>query len=181
MLQKLLYLISTVILVCSCSSDEDPSSIESQRERILKYLKTNNLEYRLVNEVYIVDILQEDNTQEDDVQGNILGIGDSAELNFAIYQFNSTIGDLVNTNIDTVALEHGFENTLMTFESMKIKYGETPLISGLSRGINGIVEGQARNVFMTSEFGYGESITGTVPINTSLMMLLSIENIKKND
>ncbi|MFI3262126.1 MAG: hypothetical protein R3Y26_04355 [Rikenellaceae bacterium] len=173
---KFLYLIVILLSFTSCGIDDsDTSSVVSQIARIKTFVESQYVDYFVIdNSIYVANI--------DDVVmvGEQIEVGDSVTISYAIFEFYSSIDDLVYTNIESIAEDYNFTIDGATYEPLKIKYGTTDLYEGMELSLYNLVEGATYIAFIPSSYAYGDKYNGVVTDNTSLAIYLYIDDITKN-
>lgn len=161
-------------LITSCKKSDDYNSDLKQRERIVSFLETSNYRYEQRDGAYRTFLNTVVNT------GDQLSIGDSVSYYYAIYKFKNKLDSLITTNIESEALQYGFDTQLLDFSPRNDHYGSTPMISGIKAGMIGARALDSLLILIPSEHGYGDKINGVVQKNTSLAAVINVISIKKN-
>lgn len=191
---RLVSVISVLVLLCmsSCGSQED--TIPSQINAIERYLRSQGVYsqqeyeqdvtgtitkyYTVQNGVYkyIVNRDREDRPDES-LQSET---GDSIILRFAAYVLSGSRPALYYTNIPELVDGVANLNTqYWSFEPLRVKIGTTPIIKGMANALPYCQKGDSVVLFATSDLGFDDDPVGTVPINSTLMFGLNVENVIK--
>ncbi|MFI3268606.1 MAG: hypothetical protein R3Y51_07825 [Rikenellaceae bacterium] len=174
--KSILYLAILLASFTSCdASDDDTYSQVNQISRIKSFVEDQYLDYTVINNaIYVANI--------DDVVmvGEKIETGDSVYLYYAIFEFYSSIDDLVYTNMESMADDYNFYIDDASYEPLKIKYGTTDLYEGMNLALSGLVKEGTYIAFIPSSYVYGDRYNGVVTDNTSLAIYMYVENIIKN-
>lgn len=191
---RLVSVISVFVLLCMFSCGTQDDTIPSQISAIERYLRSQGVYslqeyeddatgtitkyYTVQNGVYkyIVNRDRED-CPEESMQSEV---GDSIILRFAAYVFSGSRASLYYTNIPE--LVEGIDNLntqYWNFEPLRVKIGSTPIINGLANALPYCQKGDSVVLFVTSDLGFDDDPVGTVPVNSTLMYGLNVENVIK--
>ncbi len=112
-------------------------------------------------------------------------LSSTVNINYSLYREDGTI---IDTNIESVAIEMGIYNEKRAknsgYVSLAVTYSqEAKLIPGLVEGIQQMKYGDHAVLFVPSYLGYGEKGTQAIPANTPLIFEIELvdPNAVKND
>lgn len=162
---------------CSKSGGNDYNSYESQRERIVSYVG------KLTTSVVENDGVFVTRTNVNPVTAGAprLTGGDSVWVNYVMYKFSTKPDSVFMTNIESVAIEKGFDTDYLSLEPLALKYGTTEIMSGFEKGLANSMEGDSLMMFIPSRDAYDNKIVGIVEKSTIIAIFADIKKIKKND
>ena len=162
------------MLVSGCKKDDDENSVYNQDERIRRYLDSNNITYVSYGGIFKSYL----NTVPNN--GRLLQPGDSLYFYFAEYMFSSRVDSLFYTNIAELVEEHGFDPQTFDTRPKGIRYGaeKPPLLKGIEIGLDKCREKDTVMLYMNSDYAYGDRAMGIVPENSSIAVLLILDEIK---
>ncbi len=107
--------------------------------------------------------------------------GDDVSFYFAEYPFTSAPGALFYTNkYYLVKDDPTINTTYWSFEPLEVRVGQTRLIEGLTRALPGCRQGDSVVLWITSDLAYDTKTNGVLPVNSALMVVLGIEDVKNN-
>lgn len=159
-----------------CTPETVTKHIETEYTNINNYLSSGDVEYVKIGEVYRITV----KTDEENVEPEeIIQVeqGDSVYISYVIYTFTRGKGNIVDTNIKTIAEKH---NLVPIYpDPVKIKYGVSPMLNGFSMGIEGAQKGLAYELIVPFQYGYGDNWFGNIPPYTTLFIEFNISEIKK--
>lgn len=177
MKHKILYICIAICMFVSCTSEVTNAYFETERENIKTYLSAGELEYTKIGGVYRIAVKS---AEGDDVIPEIpilVERGDSVYMSYSIYTFTSSRGEIVATNVQSVADLAGIEP--IDSDPQKIEYGVTSMMNGFSIGLEGAMMGQEYELIVPFQYGYGDVQLGNVPPYTTLFIEFNISEIKK--
>ena len=155
MAKRLTYIVSAVLLLCSCES-EYQSSLADQEGYIESYISSNygDCEVTLNEGVSRVTLSQ--------------GYGLPAEE-----------GDRLT--VHCVGYTFGSSGPQSKFTELELTFtlGEDDIIEGLEKGLTGVSCGETCLVLFSARYGYGNSAVGVVPEATALAFTLQVKSIVK--
>ncbi len=163
-----------LFLLFSCKKEEENDSEGNQRERIESYLSRMNTEYTVINGVYRISL------NEEPVTGVRLDGGDSLYFNYAFFTFRNKPDSLLDTNVESIALEYNFDTRYLDFSERGIIYGGTDILDGLERGLQGCQGGDTLMLFVPSKYAYGNKMTGMAKKSATIAIFVSLEKVVKN-
>ena len=188
------YLIILLLLV-SCEKIEEEDTTYEQNKRIEAYLESRGSEYIIIDGVYKSEIPEPDPEPDPDpdpdpevsktlmkVQSKVptvLELGDTVYIYYAQLLFTDKPSLLYNTNVESLALEAGMQKDASELAPLKIIYGESKIIDGLSRGLKNSVEKELFELYIPSEFAYGSMLQGVLPQHSTIQMYVEIYKIDK--
>lgn len=112
--------------------------------------------------------------------GESLMVGDSVFFDFAGYIFQSGLGSLFETNIESVALAHGLKIYNRGYNYGKNVVGKGLLINGLDFGLQGTKVGEHSYIVFPTNLGFYNKDVGLVPKMSPLIYEVWIKEVKKN-
>lgn len=112
--------------------------------------------------------------------GDSLMVGDSVFFNFAGYIFQSGLGTMFDTNVDSISHILGINIYNRGFDFGKSIVGRGLMISGLDWGLMGAKAGEKANIVFPTNLGFGNNNVGVVPKMSPLIYEVWIKEIKKN-
>lgn len=182
----LLSVVTLVIIFAGCSSKS--TYIVDQRTAFESYLRPEGKgdTIKLQSMVYKHTL----NMKRDGfATSKIISGGDSLVFMFAIFKFESGIGQMLYTNIDTLITKKTVLNNRDTilntefwsFDPKRAKLGDGKLMKGVEVGLVGSREGDSVHLFVTSDLAYGGKINNIVGKNTPLVWIVKIEEVKNNN
>lgn len=157
-----------------CSKSDAESTTVDQNTAIVRYLDATGMEYSQLNGVY------KQVSVEAPQGAKVLQEGDSLYILFAQYAFTSRPENLYYTNIDTLVTQAGFDPSVISTAPYGIRYGETPLISGLNSGLEGCRTGEQFMLYMAHDLAYGKTGAGVIPPYTAIAVSVNVLEIKTN-
>lgn len=160
----------------ACS--KETSDIDDQRTTLENYISQKALEnVDYLGGVYRYVINRDRNGYETALQAEP---GNTVVFNYSVYVFSKGPGTLIYTNNPDVQNEQeGLDPAYWPKEPLKVVLGQTPLISGLEKGLNGVRQGDTLQLYMSSDMGYGDNPMGTIKANTPLVWSLGIKEVIK--
>lgn len=201
---KIIY--SVVAVVCAalmmvaCSNDSD-TTLTSQQKAIENYL-TKSHKPALIDE-YLVPESSEEQPQfythwgldifryiatyydEGREEWTTISKGTTFDINYTAYIFKNgqpTISDMFATNIaeniEELYKQYPDEEHIWEAKPMRITLGETALVSGLNKALEGCRIGDRIEVYLTYEAAYGKHYVGFVPSKSSVMWEIEILEAK---
>lgn len=172
MTRHLLSIILSVVLLCGCNSINE---IDDQRTEIISYLDDLGVEYNDLGYTFRYFEV-EDNTEDTDNQAEYISKGSKFEIYFAAYTFDSSPSSLYFTNIESLATESldGLNTEYWSFDPLEITLGQTDLLTGLEKGLEGCQYGDTVHIIMCSDQAYGAKGSGVVGANTAIMYSIQI-------
>ncbi|MFA6335088.1 MAG: FKBP-type peptidyl-prolyl cis-trans isomerase [Bacteroidales bacterium] len=112
--------------------------------------------------------------------GDSLMVGDSIFFDFAGYIFQSGLGSMFDTNVDSIAEAAGINIYNRGFDYGKGVVGKGMLINGLDRGLLGVKSGEHSYIVFPTDLGFNNKDIGLVPKMSPLIYEVWIKEIKKN-
>ena len=172
-----IFLISFCVVIFSSCNNDDEDLIETQQERIERYLASYEVEYVLQDDGVYKYLAYRDPAND---ESEVAVKGDSLVFRFAGYTFVNAPEELFYTNNRYLVENDTILNTkYWSFEPKRIKLGDGSIIKSLESSLLNSKEGDSLLVFLTSDIGYGDKSMGIVEENTALMFVLNIDEIIK--
>ena len=112
--------------------------------------------------------------------GDTLMVGDSVFFDFAGYIFQSGLGMLSDTNVQTIGETMGVNIYNRGFNFGKGVVGKSMFISGLDQGLLGVKSEEQAYIIFPANLGFGNKDVGLVPKMSPLIFEVWIKEIKKN-
>lgn len=163
-----------ILVPLSCAKEEQLNLMSQQESAIDKYVKS------LANSGVVV----EDGVWRvvmDEGSGTIEAVaGDSLQINYAAYIFNSGKGDLYDTNVKSVANEAGLEMDFDLLQPRLVVLGRGKLLSGMDRGLISVKKGERCYLIFSARHGFGNTQIGLVPKMSPLLIEVWVLDVKKN-
>lgn len=148
-------LISAGSLALACAKEDD--AVTSQRSAIESFLDSRGWEYAEASVVF----------------------------DFAAYLFSGSVSATevpYYTNIRSLVEGDTVLNTeYWSFEPQRVVLGATPMIRGLTYGLQGARESDSLQLFVTSDLAYGSGNTGVVDGDQATRWFVYIEKVIKNE
>lgn len=116
----------------------------------------------------------------DEGVGDTLALGDSVFFDFGGYIFQSRVGTLFETNIQSIAETFGINIYNRGFDYGKGIVGKGLFVNGLDKGLMGTKKGEHSFIVFPADMGFGNKDVGLVPRMTPLIYEVWIKEIKKN-
>ena len=173
-------LIAAGSLALACAKEDD--AVTSQRSAIESFLDSRGWEYAEVSGVYRYTINADRPEYESEPQ---IAYGDSVVFDFAAYLFSGSVSATeapYYTNIRSLVEGDTVLNTeYWSFEPQRVVLGATPMIRGLTYGLQGARESDSLQLFVTSDPAYGSGNTGVVDGDQATRWFVYIEKVIKNE
>lgn len=152
-----------------------------QRTQIESYLTKNQLEYVITSDSAFVHLAGNKYLAEGEARGEGAVVGNQVTFNFEAYTFSSSPATTpYYTNKRYLAEKLTNLNTsYWNFEPREVILGGGEILNSLEEALEGSIAGDSLAVFLTSSIAYGESGMGTVPANTAVMFVLTVEDVKE--
>jgi len=112
--------------------------------------------------------------------GDTLAVGDSVTFDYAGYIFQSGLGTLFDTNVESISEVLGVNIYNRGFDCGDCVLGRGKLIKGLDLGLIGAKKGEQAYIVFPADLGFGNSDIGLVPKMSALIYEVWIKEIKKN-
>lgn len=173
------------VLFTACGGS-DSNAVSDQREAIIKFLETNDLEYEKTQNVF------RHFGQRGEEQANTIKQGDRVEFYFELYpsRYSRASGSAnplapipttaLYSNkafiIDTLS-KKGLDASFWPDEIYNATVGSGDLIKGLNRGLEGCREGDSVLLFITSDLAYGKKPVVNLEENTAILYIVNIETV----
>ncbi len=106
--------------------------------------------------------------------------GDSVFIDYAGYIFQSGLGTLFDTNVESVSETFGINIYNRGFDCGKNIVGKGIFIEGLDLGLIGAKIGEQAYIVFPANLGFGNKDVGLVPKMSPLIYEVWIKEIKKN-
>lgn len=169
-------LLSWVIAGCSTTEEE----VADQQTDIKSCLTSEGIAYEQVATGVFRYIANANRT--DYASSEVLSSGDQISLLFEGCEFDdseeSGFGDLFYTNREELLDEDsGLNTTYWDFNPLEVTLGGSSLIVGLEYGLIGAKSGDSIEVWMSSDYGYGDNLNGTITENTPLAWRLVVQKL----
>lgn len=175
-----IYILSAVVAVVAMvtSCVEIDEFAPRQRTQIESYL--GDKEYRVTSDSAFVHLA-----------GNKLNIaaeqrpagakkGDKVTFNFEAYTFSSRPANTpyyTNKRYVAETISQDLNTQYWDFEPMEATLGAGDIINPLDESFEGCIVGDSLLVFLTSSIAYGTPGMGSVPKDTAVMMILTVEEL----
>ena len=167
-------------LALACAKEDD--AVTSQRSAIESFLDSRGWEYAEASGVYRYTINADRPEYESEPQ---IAYGDSVVFDFAAYLFSGSVSATevpYYTNIRSLVEGDTVLNTeYWSFEPQRVVLGATPMIRGLTYGLQGARESDSLQLFVTSDLAYGSGNTGVVDGDQATRWFVYIEKVIKNE
>lgn len=168
--------VATMVAAMVSSCVEIDEFAPKQRTQIESYL--GDKEYRVTSDSAFVHLAG--NKFNIATQDRPVGAqkGDKVTFNFEAYTFSSRPASTpYYTNKRHVAetLSQDLNMQYWNFDPMVVTLGAGDIINPLDESLNGCIVGDSLLVFLTSSIAYGTPGMGSVPKDTAVMMILTVE------
>lgn len=177
MARKGILILAMVAMAASCIVNDEFAP--KQRTQIENYLNKNGLEYVITSDSAYVH-LGGNKFAPEIPDTREAAKGDKVTFNFEAYTFSSSPASTpyyTNKRYLAEAISEDLNTTYWNFEPRVVKLGAGEIINSLEEAFEGSMKGDSLAVFLTSSIAYGESGMGTVPANTAIMFVLTVEDI----
>lgn len=173
--KRLLLMLIFVILFLSCTKQDRDVQIGQQIKEIDTYVRSavNTGKRLVVNNGSSRVVINEG-------AGDSLMVGDSVFFDYAGYIFQSGLGTLFDTNVETIADITGINIYNRGFDYGKAVVGRGMLIKGLDWGLLGAKSGEQAYIVFPTNLGFSNKDVGLVPKMSPLIYEVWIKEIKKN-
>ena len=171
----LILAVAAVVASCIVSDEFAPK----QRTQIENYLSKSQLEYRITTDSAYVHLAGNKFAPEIPDTYEVAK-GDKVTFNFEAYTFSSSPASTpyyTNKRYLAESISEDLNTTYWNFEPKVVKLGEGEILNSLEEALEGSMKGDSLAVFLTSSIAYGERGMGTVPTNTAVMFVLTVEDI----
>lgn len=163
------------LVACETSDEFAPK----QRTQIENYLSRNSLEFSITTDSAYVHLAG--NKFAPDVPNTHKAVqGDKVTYNFEAYTFSTSPASTpYYTNKAYLAedLSEDLNTSYWNFEPRIVELGKGEILNSLDEALVGSMIGDSIAVFLTSSIAYGASGMGTVPANTAVMFVLTVEDV----
>lgn len=112
--------------------------------------------------------------------GDTLAVGDSVVFDYAGYIFQSGLGTLFDTNVESISDVLGINIYNRGFDCGESIVGRGKLIKGLDLGFIGAKIGEQSYIVFPANLGFDNTNIGLVPKMSALIYEVWIKEIKKN-
>lgn len=174
----LLTVVATVVTSCIAVDEFAPK----QRAQIENYLNKNQLDYTITADSAYVHLAGNKYLTEGEERGDWTKEGNRVTFNFEAYTFASapaTTPYYTNKRYLAEEISADLNTQYWDFEPRVVRLGDGEILSPLEDALVGSLRGDSIAVFMTSSIAYGASGMGSVPANTAVMFVLTIEDIEE--
>lgn len=189
-----------MFMALSCSNDSD-ATLTSQQKSIESYL-TKSHKPVLIDEYLVpesideqpqfythwgLDIFRYISTYYDKgrEKRELVQRGTTFDMRYTAYIFKSgkpTLAEMFATNdammIEELYKQYPDEQNIWSSELMRVTLGETALLSGLNKALEGCRIGDKVEVYLTYEAAYGKHYVGFVPSRSAVMWEIEIIEAK---
>lgn len=179
MKHKLVCFVAVVAMVTSCIAVDEFSP--KQRIQIENYLNNNQLEYSITSDSAYVHLAGNKYLAEGELRRGGAEVGNKVTFNFEAYTFSSapaTTPYYTNKRYLAESLTN-INTSYWNFEPREVRLGDGEILNSLEESLEGSIAGDSLAVFLTSSIAYGEGGMGTVPANTAVMFVLTVEKIEE--
>lgn len=166
--------IAAAMLSVSCTKQEQENTIIDQEKNIDNYInskKENTVVRNNGSNRLIIDPAEEGSP--------VIEKGDTVYFYYAGYIFNSSKGELFDTNRLETAQQAGFNLTDKKYEVMVTIAGEGNLVSGLKNGLIGAAQGEHSEIIFSAKYGFGNQFVYNIPKLSALLYEVWIEKVAK--
>lgn len=173
-----IFIVAAVALCVTCVAIDEYSP--KQRVQIENYLNNNQLEYTITSDSAYVHLAGNKYLAEGEERRGGAESGGRVTYNFEAYTFSSSpAATPYYTNKRYLAeLLTDLNTTYWNFEPREVTLGSGEILNSLDEALEGSVVGDSLAVFLTSSIAYGNYGMGTVPANTAVMFVLTVEGVE---
>jgi FKBP-type peptidyl-prolyl cis-trans isomerase FkpA len=145
-----LAIILTPFLLVSCFEEDDTDYAKLERQLLEKYLTDNNITVEPTESgLYFI--------QGDTGTGPFAEIGDTISIYYAGFTLE---GQIIATNIESVAIEYNVEEYFTDYDPFVFKLGEPGnVVPGIEEGLTYMNEGSTATLIIPSDIGIPGSYT----------------------
>lgn len=173
-LKYLTYLSITLLLIFSCSKEEEKLNNTRQEEMIEKYVSSLEGANVIFNDIGVWKII------ENEGNNNIIAKpGDSIFFYYAAYIFSNGKGKIYDTNVKEIAIENNFNVDFNLFEIRKEVIGRGKLIKGMDIGLIGSKKNEESVIIYSAKNGFGDKQIGLIPKSSAHYVEVWIKDIKQ--
>ena len=169
---KFRYILAILASLCiiSCTKQDRENTIINQESAIDSYISS----------LSDVSVVRSNGSNRvvltPGADGTEAAAGDSLYIRYAGYIFSRGKGALFATNDPEVAKTASFPQQ----ESpLKIKLGETALVSGLASGLNGVKEGEHCYIIFSAKYGFNNIVVYNISKLSPLFFELWVDKVIK--
>lgn len=167
--------IATILVVMySCIAIDEFAP--KQRTQIESYL--GDREYRITSDSAFVYLAGNKFAHVAGVDAPAAAKGDRVIFNVEAYTFSSSPASkpyYTNKRALAETISSELDLTYWNFEPFRVKLGEGEILKPLDEALVGSIPGDSLAVFLTSSIAYGSEGMGTVPKDTAVMIVLTVE------
>ncbi len=204
MLRNNFILLLFITIFAGCNIKDDSNDI-LQTIAIEDYLTSQEVEFTIVDGVYRTyrtsPLVEEETTEEgtteegttegdtaegatkegttEEVEQLVIVEGDSVYINYVGYIFTSSPNGVFVTNVESIGEVLGFSPEDKVYAPLGIKYGTTPLVEGLNRGLKGLKNGDMVSIFMNYTLAFGDAEIGLIPSESAISYDIDIIEVKR--